>query len=161
VEIESRGKTLASKALGIWKLLSVNPAAVKAAELEELKSRAARYSVDKVSMEPKVRDLFNELRREIMALDKDVVELCNEKSVTYRAIDYFVELIPRKNRLALLLNLDFDECDDPSGRARDATENAFVINACEDGGVLFLVRSKDDLASAMNLVSQAYERVSG
>jgi predicted transport protein len=70
-----------------------------------------------------------------------------------------VELIPRKNRLALLLNLDFDECDDPSGRARDATENAFIINASEDGGVLFRVRGKED-SDAMHLVTQAYERVS-
>ena len=132
-------------------------AAVKAAELEDFKLRAARYDVSKLTMEPKVRELFDDLRKRIFALDRQVVELCNERSVTYRSTDYFVELIPRKNRLAVLLNLDFDECDDPSGRARDATKNAFVTNAREDGGVLFVVRSKDDLLSAMNLVSQAYE----
>jgi uncharacterized protein with ParB-like and HNH nuclease domain/predicted transport protein len=159
-QIESRGNALATNALKIWRPLTADLAAVKAAELEELKSRAARYDVKKLAMEPKVRELFEKLRERICALDKQVVELCNEKSVTYRTMDYFVELIPRKNRLAVLLNLDFDECDDPSGRARDATENAFVINATEDGGVLFRVRGKEDLTDAMHLVAQAYERVS-
>ena len=140
--------------------MTADVAAVKAAEIEELKSRAARYDVNKLVMEPKVRELFENPCKRICALDKQIVELCNEKSVTYRTMDYFVELIPRKNRLALLLNLEFDECDDPSGRARDATENAFVINASEDGGVLFRVRGEEDFASALHLVTQAYERVS-
>ena len=160
-EIESRGKELAARARKIWRPLAIDASAVKAAELEELKLRAARYDVDKLVMDPKVRVLFDDLRRRVFALDREVVELCNERSVTYRATEYFVELIPRRNRLTLLLNLDFDECDDPSGRARDAKENAFVIHAQEDGGVLFVVRSKDDLVSGMNLVAQAYERATG
>lgn len=158
-EIEARGKALATKALKIWKSLIVDEAAVKAAQLEELKSQAARYSVEKLSMEPKVRELFDDLRTSILALGGDVVELCNEKSVTYRTMDYFVELIPRKHRLTLLLSLDFDDCDDPSGRARDATENAFIINSTEEGGVLFLVKNKSQATDALNLVRQAYERV--
>jgi uncharacterized protein with ParB-like and HNH nuclease domain/predicted transport protein len=159
-EIETRGKTLAAKAPKIWKSLVVDAAAVKAAELEELKSRSARYSVDKLVMEKKVRELFDELRTNILALGKDVMELCNERSVTYRAVDYFVEMIPRKHRLTLLLNLDFEDCDDPSGRTRDATENEFIMYASEEGGVLFLVNNKNQIADAMHLVRQAYERIS-
>ena len=159
-EIEARGKTLAAKAPKIWKSLVVDAAAVKAAELEELKSRSARYSVDKLVMDKKVRELFDELRTHILVLGKDVMELCNERSVTYRAVDYFVEMIPRKHRLTLLLNLDFEDCDDPSGRARDATENEFIMYASEEGGVLFLVNNKSQIADALHLVRQAYERIS-
>jgi predicted transport protein len=150
---------LAAKALKVWKPFIVDETAVKAAELKDLKSRAARYSVEKLGMEQKVRELFEDLRKRIQALGEDVVELCNEKSVTYRAGDYFVEIIPRKRKLTLLLNLDFEDCDDPSGDAIDAAETAFVINSIEDGSVLFLIRNSNDLDDGMHLIRQAYERV--
>lgn len=69
-------------------------------------------------------------------------------------------MIPRKRRLALVLNLDFDEADDPSHRAIDATERAFVIHATETGGVLFRVEQAEHLDHAMYLIRQAYEKVS-
>ena len=47
-------------------------AAVNSAEIEELKLRAARYDVKKLVMEPKVRELFENLRKRICALDKQV-----------------------------------------------------------------------------------------
>src|SRR5437868_2602725 len=77
--------------------------------------------------------LFDALRQQILALGADVIELCGAKSVTYRVFDFFVEVMPRKRRLLLLLNLDFENCDDPSGIASDATEWAFITNASEDG----------------------------
>jgi len=71
----------------------------------------------------------------------------------------FVEIIPRKQRLSLLLNLDFADCEDPSAKARDATEYAFIIGATEAGGVLYNLESQDDVPAAINVVRQAYERV--
>jgi hypothetical protein len=59
----------------------------------------------------------------------------------YRVYDFFVEIIPRQHRLTFLLNLAFEDCNDPSGKARNATEGAFVINAAESGGVLYTVKS--------------------
>jgi predicted transport protein len=89
-----------------------------------------------------------------------VIELCGAKSVTYRVYDFFVEIIPRKRRLSLILNLDFDECDDPTRRAADATEYAFIIHASESGGVLFNLKDTSDVQAAMYVVRQAYEGVS-
>jgi predicted transport protein len=90
-------------------------------------------------------------------LGADVVELPNDRSVIYRVFNFFVEVIPRKQKLSLLLNLDFSDCDDPSGRARDATEFAFIIGAREVGGVLYNLESKEDVPSAINVIRQAYE----
>lgn len=101
-----------------------------------------------------------ELRRQITALGADVVELPGQESVTYRVFDFFVEIIPRKRRLTLLLNLDFEEAVDPSRRAQDASQRAFVINAQESGGVLITVQQPEHVTDAMHIVQQAYERVS-
>ena len=77
-------------------------------------------------------------KRQQQALGSDISELPNSRSVIYRVFDFVVEVLPRSNRLGLLLNLEFSEADDTSGKAEDATQSAFIVNATEKGGVYFL-----------------------
>lgn len=157
--IEQRGKQLAEKALAVWRPLVVDPLAVKQRELEEHKALAANYKIENLEADEAAKRLLDVLRPQIQALGTDVVELPNDRSVIYRVFDFVVEIIPRKQRLSLLLNLDFADCEDPSGKARDATEFAFIIGATEAGGVLYNLDSEDDVSAAINVVRQAYERV--
>jgi predicted transport protein len=161
IEMERRGKSLALKALGLWPALEVDMEAVKASELEERKAVAARYKLEDLPFDKESRLLFELLRPELLALGEDVIELCGSKSVTYRVYDWFLEVVPRKHRLSLLLNLDFEDCEDPAGKAVDATEFAFIVNAAEIGaGVVFRLESEADIGPALHVVKQAYERVS-
>jgi uncharacterized protein with ParB-like and HNH nuclease domain/predicted transport protein len=157
--IEQRGKQLAEKALAVWHPLVVDPLAVKQRELEEHKALAANYKIENLEADEAAKRLLDVLRPQIQALGPDVVELPNDRSVIYRVFDFVVEIIPRKQRLSLLLNLDFADCEDPSGKARDATEFAFIIGATEAGGVIYTLESVDDVPAAINVVRQAYERV--
>jgi predicted transport protein len=134
--IEQRGKQLAEKALAVWRPLVVDTLAVKQRELEEHKALAANYKIENLEADEAAKRLLDVLRPQIQALGPDVVELPNDRSVIYRVFDFVVEIIPRKQRLSLLLNLDFADCEDPSGKARDATEFAFIIGATEAGGCL-------------------------
>lgn len=158
-EMERRGKELAARALAIWQALVVDAEAVKASELEDRKALAARYSVDMLDF-GKCKPVFEALRHHVVALGDDVIELCGPDSVTYRVFDFFMEVIPRKNRLALLLNLDFEECEDPSQTAVDTTEYAFIPHASESGGVLFNLDDASQLSAALHVIRQAYEKVS-
>lgn len=157
--IEQRGKLLAEKAVTVWRPLVVDLLAVKQRELEEHKAFATNYRIEDLELDDIAKNLLEALRPQIQAFGEDVVELPNDRSVIYRVFDFFVEIIPRKRRLSLLLNLDFADCEDPSGRARDATEFAFIIGATETGGVLYNLDSQDDVPAAINVVRQAYERV--
>lgn len=157
--IEKRGKDLAVKALAVWRPLVVDPLAVKQRELEERKALAAGFSVPAIEMDATARALFDQLRPLIAALGEDVAELPNDRTVVYRVFDFFVEVIPRKQRLTLLLNLDFADCEDPTGKCRDATESAFIISASEAGGVLYSIDSDADVKAAIFVVKQAYERI--
>jgi uncharacterized protein with ParB-like and HNH nuclease domain/predicted transport protein len=159
-EIEKRGKDLASKAVGVWTPLAVDAVSVRTAELEDLKNQAAQYSLDSLEFDDESKALFALLRPQIVSLGDDVIELCGERSVTYRVYDFFVEVIPRKRRLLLVLNLEYEECDDPTQRAQDATENAFIPNASESGGVLFKIKNETHIGPAVHLIRQAYEKVS-
>ena len=159
-EMDERGRQLAKKAVTIWPAITVDAEAVRAAELEERKTQAARYSLDDLEFDPDSRALFDELRPQIMALGDDIVELCGAKTVTYRVYDFLLEIIPRKRRLMLSFNLDYENCDDPSQRASDATERAFIIHATESSGVLFNLSDSSQFGAAIFIASQAYEKVS-
>ncbi|WDI40479.1 DUF262 and DUF1524 domain-containing protein [Bremerella sp. P1] len=160
LEMEARGKDLTARAIKVWPALVVDLEAVRAAELEERKATAAKYSVDKLDMDPVSKELFDALRPHVLSMGEDVVELCGPKSITYRVYDFFMEVVPRKQRLALILNLDFAECEDPTQRAVDATEYAFIPNASENGGVLFSIVTEDQVSAALHVIRQAYEKVS-
>lgn len=157
--IEKRGKLLTEKATTVWRPLVVDSLVVKQQELEEYKALAANYKIENLELDETAKKFLEALMSQIRVLGTDVVELPNDRSVIYRVFDFFVEIIPRKQRLSLLLNIDFADCEDPSGNARDATELAFIIGATEIGGVLYNLDSEIDVPAAINVVRQAYERV--
>ena len=156
-EIKTRGEQLAAKALEIWRPLVVDPFAIQQAELADHIAAAEKYSIDTIEMTAAAKALFDSLRPQIQALGSDISELPNSRSVIYRVFDFVVEVLPRSNRLGLLLNLEFSEADDTSDKAEDATQSAFIVNATEKGGVYFLLATADEIPSAMHLVRQAYE----
>ena len=159
-QIEERGKQLAIQAVSIWPPLKVDLSTVRAFELEEMKASAKKFKIGDLNFGTNTKGLFDKLRKQILAVGEDIIELPGENTVTYRVYEFFVEVIPRKKRITLILNLDFEEIDDPSQRAADASERAFIVNATETGGVLFRVEETADIAPAIHLIRQAYEKVS-
>jgi predicted transport protein len=115
-----RTDALAQRAIEAWPVLSVAKSLITVANREEMRKLAARQDLSTVKMSTEARALFEELRKRVLALDSDVLELADPNSVSYYGPNFFLEVLPRRYRLALLLPLDFNEIDDPSGLARDA-----------------------------------------
>lgn len=156
-EMEQRGKQLASQALLIWPLLVVDKTLVEAAKKAEMLEIAKRRDITKVPMSAAARSLFDILRSKILAIDGEIIELAERKSVSYHAPPFFLEVLPRKDRLTLLLALDFNEVDDPAGIAKDASERKFFMNAVYDGGVSVPILGESDITRALPLVLRARE----
>jgi predicted transport protein len=156
-EIEERGRLLAQKAVEIWPALVVSEDAVRAAEQQDLVERANRRDASEVPMTQRARQLFNALRPMVQHLGDNIVELAEPKSISYHADDFFVEVLPRKRRLLLILNLEFAECHDLDEQATDASERAFYIHAKHEGGVVYRIQDESHLEGAMRMVRQAYE----
>ena len=112
-------------------------------------------------MSEKTRSLFEMLQAQILDLDANVVELAETKSISYFVDDFFVEVLPRRRALQLLLSLDFAECHELDDQATDASERSFVLHAKHEGGVVYVVRQERHLEGAMRLVRQAYELALG
>ena len=59
--------------------------------------------------------------RTFLALDRCVSEEFLKLYVAYKAETNFVDIVPKKSRLRLSLNMRYHELHDPKGLARDVT----------------------------------------
>jgi uncharacterized protein with ParB-like and HNH nuclease domain/predicted transport protein len=155
--ITCRGRMLADMAANIWPDLVVDAQAVRNAENQEMMARAG--DINSVIANEIASGFLNSISPRIRDIGADVIELPSQRSVVYRVNDYFVELIPRARGLSILINMDFEDCIDGTGTARDASEYAWIPGASEQGGVLFTINREEDIDSALFLIKQAYERV--
>ena len=154
-EIEKRGELLADRALEIWLELEVAESAIEAAEQAELRQLAGKRDVAKVQMSIKAKELFDVLGPKIKELDDGIVELAEKKSVSYHGPGFFLEVLPRKRRLILLLALDFNEVEAGEIDIYDATEWKFIVNSVYEGGVTVRIKSPEDIDAALPVIRQA------
>jgi len=155
-EISVRTDALAKYAIEVWPPLVVEQSLIDAAKHREMRDLAARRDVGKVKMSAEARALFEELRAHVLAFDSDVLELAEPNSVSYHSPVFFLEVLPRRYSLTLLLALDFNEIDDTSGLARDAAQWKFFIHARHEGGVSLSVNDAGSIESAVPIIRQAY-----
>ncbi len=155
-KLEQRGKDLAHRALSIWPPLVVDSVLIDAAKQEEMRNLARRRDVASVEMSSRARELFDLIRTNIQDIDEDIIELAEQKSVSYHGPAFFLEVLMRKHDINLLLALDFNEVEDPAGVALDASQRKFFVCAAHDGGVNIIIREPADVDKAMPLVRQAH-----
>ncbi len=154
-EIESRGHALARRALDVWPALHVESAAIDAAKQADLRELAARRDIDKVPMTLTARELFQQLRPRVFELEAGVLELAESRSVSYHAPGLFLEVLPRKHRLNLLLPMNYSEVADPTGLAEDATEWKFFFHASYEAGVSLRIADTHDIERALPIIRQS------
>ena len=123
--METRGKVLAARALDVWPRLVVDKALIDADERKEMLARAKRRDLSKVPMTSAASALFEQLRVRVKDIDDQIIEIAESKSVSYHGPAFFLEVIPRKSHLTLLLDLDFNEANDSDEVAKDAAQYHF------------------------------------
>ncbi len=160
-EIELRGKALAARALSVWPALVVDKALIDAADQAELRAYAKKRDIEKVPMSATARSLFALLRTKVLEMEADIIELAEKKSVSYHGPSFFLEVLPRKNCINLLLALDYNEVDDPYGMAQDTSQNKFIVNAVYEGGVNIAIQKPEHIDQALPMVRQAMELTRG
>jgi len=101
-----------------------------------------------------MRSLFEQLRKEILALHPCVSEEILKLYIAYKAETNFVDVVPQKSRLRLSLNMRFPELRDPRALARDVTNLGRWGNGDAEVGL----ERDEDLPYIMGLIRQAFER---
>lgn len=157
--IKARAGRLAALAVGVWSA-PVLPSDI----LESYRPQVdinAKYSIDDHPYLAKgsemygdaVRNLFDDFRKAVLALDPCVNEEFLKRYVAYKAETNFVDLIPQAKRLCLSLNIPFVDINDPKGLCRDVTE----IGRLGNGYAEVFLSTKEELPYVMGLVRQALE----
>ena len=101
-----------------------------------------------------MRSLFEQLRKEILALHPCVSEEILKLYIAYKAETNFVDVVPQKSRLRLSLNMRFPELRDPRALARDVTNLGRWGNGDAEVGL----ERDEDVPYIMGLIRQAFER---
>lgn len=163
LQMRERGESLARRALEIWPHHHANADLVRAEDIKELRERAAvRDSGSlKVSSEA-VRKLLNAAERKVAELG-DVISVIERKSVCCYEPEFFVEILPMRYYVRLILPLDFDEVEIPDSLyAADTTDWKFVPNRVHTECTMLVdVVDEEQLEDAMPIVRQAYEQATG
>ena len=117
--INNRAERLATAAVGVWAVPSL-----QAEVLDSYRTRRekpAGYTIaahPQLAMGSPMRELFEILRKDVLALDPCVSEEFLKLYVAYKAETNFVDIVPQKSRLRLSLNMQFHELHDPKGLAK-------------------------------------------
>lgn len=154
--IKNRAKRLANMAVRIWKAPSLSPEVLATYEFG-VSSRTKSYTIrDHRHLQDgsSTRQLFEEFRKEVLAIDPCVSEEFLKQYVAYKAETNFVDVVPQASRMRMVLNLKFHELNDPKGVAEDVTN----LGRWGNGDAEIRVSSPDDLPYVLGLVRQAFER---
>jgi predicted transport protein len=154
-EIRTRGEALIERALKAWPPLQVARGAIEATERRDLETRAAKRNVRDVEMTERARELFVALHSRLIEIVPGQVEIAETHSVCYFAPELFLEVIPRSNRITLLLQLEFATLKDPPFIASDAREWKFITHSKYAAGVLVAITSLEQIEVAVPLIQQS------
>ena len=163
VEIKDRAENLAEKALSVWVSPSVSEEVINEIRPKEGSDEAqpGTYTIGdhpyltegSVMYGNKVPEIYQALRKELLALDPCVKEEFLKVYVAYKAETNFVDVVPKAKRLLLSLNMKFHELNDPRGLAKDVSS----IGRWGNGDVEVGLQSSDEIPYVMGLIRQAFE----
>ena len=152
--IRRRAGQLADQALSVWTAPKLD-AATLATYRPEKEELASGYTINDHPnlLSQTMRPLFEEFRRQVLALDPNVSEEFLKRYVAYKAETNFVDVVPQGKRLRLFLNMPFLEINDPKEKCKDYSGRGHWGN----GDVRVYLETLQDLAYIMGLVRQSFE----
>jgi uncharacterized protein with ParB-like and HNH nuclease domain/predicted transport protein len=153
--IKNRADRLAREALKVWAQPVLDSSVLQSYKQPVSKS-VQGYSL---SDHPHVcngdmKQVFGELSKAVLALDSSVMMECLKLYIAFKADTNFVDVIPQAKRLLLILNLKFDELEDPRAICRDITGKGKWGN----GDVEIGISAVDEIPYALGLIRQALDK---
>jgi predicted transport protein len=152
--IRARAAKIGALAADVWSAPKLD-----AAVLDAYRPKATVSSTYTIDDHPHfaagaVRELFEALRKAVLALDDAVTEEFKKLYVAYKAETNFVDVIPQAKRLVLSLNISIHELDDPRGIAKDVSG----MGRWGNGDVNVALAAPEELPYVMGLIAQAFEQ---
>ena len=154
-EIVERANQLADLSIKTWIFPQIDDAIVAKYKQQKTDTKVnPEWTIDDHHhLTGDMLDLYSELRQRVMAIGPSVFEEFKKYYIAFKTHSSFVDVIPQKSRLKLVLNIDFSEINDPQGICWDATGKGIWGN----GDVVVGLYKKEELDYIVTLIKQAYE----
>jgi predicted transport protein len=101
-----------------------------------------------------IKDLYNDLRNQILSLGNDIEIRPTKKYVAFRRKQQFVGIVFLKEKLKLYLNVDSSQLQDPFNKVRDVSN----VGHYSGGNSEIIVSNPSDIPIALSLIKQVYEK---
>ncbi|ABE75383.1 MULTISPECIES: DUF262 and DUF1524 domain-containing protein [Psychrobacter] len=156
--ISARARKLANRAIEVWVAPHL-PESILQAYIDIPLQHEGYTLADHVHLaeDAPMYDLFQQLRKEVMALDPSVTEDILKLYVAFKAETNFVDVVPLKSKLRLSINLRFHELNDPKEMARDVSS----LGRWGNGDAEIGLSDISDLPYVMGLIRQGLEKQMG
>lgn len=156
-EIKKRAERMAHQAVQVWAAPDLPKDILDTYRRPD--SDSTGYSIEDHPhlITGKIRQLFEDFRREVKALDACVTEHFLKLYVAYKAETNFVDVVPQAKALRLSLNIDPHELRDPRNMVVDVTG----VGRWGNGNSEVRLSDPDDLSYVVGLVRQSLERQLG
>ncbi|WP_066389501.1 DUF262 and DUF1524 domain-containing protein [Helicobacter himalayensis] len=153
--IKQRTEELAKDALQIWTYPEVDKEILESARRAK-RQRGLIYTLEshKFLSSGKSKELFEALRKEVLALDEYIEEKILKQTINYGSNGTFLCVIPLKKELKLNINIPIDELNDPRELARDISN----ISKWGTGDTQVTLDNMQDLPYFLGLIRQALEK---
>ena len=157
--IISRGQRLSDLALKVWPFPDTSITFIESPK--NAGSKNENYTIesypylssDDNGSTSRTRELFDSIRKEILALDPCVTEHFLKLYIAYKADTNFVDIVPQRKGLRISLNMRFMDLTDSRGICKDVTK----VGRWGNGDVEVLLASKDEIPYVMGLIRQSFE----
>jgi len=157
-EMEARARRLAEQSITLWPMLQVSPELISRYELEEHKRLSHGKTAKDVSgFNNSTTLLFDQLNQYVNEMGTDISLIIGKKNLTFYTLEPFLQAVPRKNYLALVLVLDYERlAPEVQELCTDTSDWSFIVNATLSG-VYCELHTENDLGKLAGLMRMAYE----
>lgn len=151
-KILERASELCELSKRIWAYPVINEEEIVVFSEEE---KDNTYDLDSYEyLSDNTRLLYEALDKRILNISSDVKREYTKLYIAYKVETNFVDVIPKKSRLRLVINMKYDEIIDPKGLCSDLSNKGHWGN----GECLVYYSSIEELDDIMELINQSYEK---
>ncbi|MFL6377397.1 MAG: DUF5655 domain-containing protein, partial [Nitrososphaeraceae archaeon] len=105
------------------------------------------------SVDDKVKEMYSELKTNILTLGKDIEVRPKKQYVAFRRKQAFVSIVFLRSKLKAYLNIEMNQINDPLKKARDVKD----IGHYSSGKTEIIINDSTEISYALTLIKQAYE----
>lgn len=152
-EIETRATEIAKKASKIWKSPNLSKDVLNQYS-NKTNQKSKQYSIDDFDfLQGEMLQLFNSLSKRILNIDSSVKIEFKKLYIAFKANTNFVDIEPQKNKLRLMLNMKFDQINDPKGLSKDVGG----LGRWGNGDVEIGIQNLNEIDDIMELIQQSFD----